>query len=156
MASLDNVEPKAEKKGDMRGIDPDAKLVSMMGMAMLDKGGLQTIEQALNTSQDPVQVVAQFVAQMAGRLAEYTAKEMGIDPAVYAKPNGFLDQILNYIEKKLGLPEEFSDQVYGETLEVMKAAAASPQQAGPAQAGPPGAPPGPAGGPPPGLDQGVM
>lgn len=155
--ALDAV-PKEKSKGAGKDVHPDAKLVSMMGMAMLDKGGLQTIEQALNTSQDPGQVVAQFVAQMAGRLAEYTAKDMGINPGVYAQPNGFVEQIVGYIEKKLKLPQEFSDQVIGETMEVMKAAAQAP-----APQGAPGQPqPGPQGpptaGPPPGpgLDQGVM
>lgn len=171
MASLDQQEapmraeppmkekPKAEsKKGGGKEVNPDAKLVSMMGMAMLDKGGLDQIKTALSSSQDPGQVVAQFIAQMAGRLAEYTSAEMDIDPGVFAQPNGFIDQILGYIEKKLGLPEEFSDQVYGEVLEVMKAAAAQPPQgqeqapAGPPQQAAPPAP-GPA---PAGLDQGVM
>jgi hypothetical protein len=162
MASLDQEAPRKESKKDVgKAVPPDAKLVSMMGMAMLDKGGLQAIEQALNTSEDPGQVVGQFVAQMAGRLAEYTASEMGINPAVYAQPNGFVDQILNHIERKLKLPKEFSDSVYGEVMEVMKAEAQAPQGAeqGPPQgqppAGPPAAPaPGPAA--PVGLDQGVM
>jgi hypothetical protein len=164
MASLDQETPRKESTKDTgKAVHPDAKLVSMMGMSMLDKGGLQAIEQALNTSEDPGQVVGQFVAQMAGRLAEYTATEMGINPAVYAQPNGFVDQILNHIERKLKLPKEFSDSVYGEVMEVMKAAAMSPEQAGaqapqqgapqgPPQAGPPA--PGPAA--PAGLDQGVM
>lgn len=158
MASLDKEAPKSSKDSG-KEVNPDAKLVSMMGMAMLDKGGLQTIQQALATSQDPPQVVAQFVAQMAGQLAEYTSAEMGIDPGVFAQPNGFLDQILGHIERKLKLPKEFSDQVYGETLEVMKAAAMSPEQAqqGQQQApgyGQPQQAPAPAA--PGGLDRGVM
>lgn len=158
MASLDKEAPKT-KKDSGKEVDPDAKLVSMMGMAMLDKGGLQTIQQALATSQDPAQVVAQFVAQMAGQLAEYTSAEMGVNPGVFVQPNGFLDQILGHIERKLKLPQEFSDQVYGETLEVMKAAAMSPEQAqGQQQAPGYGQPAAPAPGPtaPTGLDQGVM
>jgi hypothetical protein len=162
MASLDQMAPKkAPKKEEGKDVHPDAKLVSMMGMAMLDKGGLKTIEQALSTSQDPVQVVAQFVAQMAGRLAEYTASEMGINPGVYAQPNGFIEQILGHIERKLNLPPEFSDQVFGETMEVMKAAAQAPapQEGQPPQgqqAQPPAGPPAPGPAAPAGLDQGVM
>lgn len=162
MASLDKEVPKG-KKIDEQEVNPDAQLVSMMGMAMLNKGGLQAIEQALGQSQDPGQVVSQMLAQMTGRLAEYTSAEMGIDPGVYAMPNGFVDQMLGYIERKLKLPKEFSDQVYDETMEVMKAAAMSPEQAqaGQQQAPPQGAP-GPAAGPvagppaPGGLDMGVV
>lgn len=132
MASLD----KKPAKGKEIETSEDAQLVTMMGMSLLDKGGLQTIQAALESSQDPSQVVGQFLAQLMGQMAEYTANTLQIDPAVYTEPNGFLDQILDYIERKLGLPKEFSDQVYGDALEVMKAAAMggeAPQQAGPAQ-----------------------
>jgi hypothetical protein len=123
MASLDKKKEVKSEVGD------DAQLVSMMGMALLDNGGLETIQKALQSSQDPGQVVGQFLAQLIGQMAEFTAATLQIDPAVYTEPNGFLDQILDYIERKLQLPSEFSDQVYGDTLEVIKAAAANPQQA---------------------------
>ena len=122
MKGLDKETAKPQGKVD------DKQLVSMMGMAMLDKGGLQTIQQALQSSQDPGQVVGQFIAQMAGQLAESTQANFGIDPAVFAAPDGFVDQMLQYIETSLGLPPEFSDQVYGETMEVLKAAAQGEQQ----------------------------
>jgi hypothetical protein len=166
MASLDQLpsEDKApikEKSGGDKDVNQDAKLVSMMGMAMLDKGGLEIISKALDSSQDPGQVVAQFIAQMAGQLAEFTAKNLDIDPGVYAQPNGFIEQILGYIEMKLKLPQEFSDQVLGEVMEVMKAAAQSPPGEQAPQGAPPAGPPqAPQGAPPqvgPGLDQqGVM
>ena len=141
-----------EKAPAKKGGGSDKELVSMMGMAMLDNGGLDTIKAALQSSQDPGQVVGQFLAQMVGNMAEMTQEQMGIDPSVYGEPDGFLDQILNYIETELGLPPEFSDQVYGETLEVMKAAAAGGEGGGEA---PPEQMAPPAGGMP-GLDTGGM
>lgn len=153
MKALDSKEEKkAPKKDEKR--NSDAELVSMMGMAMLDQGGLQTIQQALQESQDPGQVVGQFVAQMVGQMAEFTRDNMGIDPAVFVEPNGFLDQILDYIERKLGLPPEFSDQVYGEVMEIIKAGAMAEQnQAGGPPAGGPAPAPAPGGR---GLDMGGM
>lgn len=154
---LDEQESKAPSK--TKG-NSDAELVSMMGMAMLNQGGLKVIEDALKSSQEPGQVVGNFLAQMVGQLAEFTQANMGIDPGVFVAENGFLDQILDYIERKLKLPREFSDQVYGEAMEVMKAAAMGEQnadaqgpQAGPAPAGP--APQGPPQGGRPGLDGGM-
>jgi hypothetical protein len=135
------------KQAKSGGVSPK-ELVSMMGMAMLDNGGLQTIQQALQSSQDPGQVVGQFIAQMVGQLAESTQEQFGIDPAVYGEEDGFIDQILNYIETQLSLPPAFSDQVYGEVLEIMKAASMGGKQQQPQQA------PAPAG--PPGLDAGGM
>lgn len=146
MKGLDsNSEKKGTKNKDM---DP-AELVSMMGMAMLDSGGLDTIQAALQESQDPGQVVGQFIAQMMAQMAEFTRDSMGIDPAVYGASGGFIEQILDYIERKLQLPSEFSDQVYGEVLEIVKAGAAA--ESNQQQAGPPA--PQPQGGR--GLDTGV-
>lgn len=148
---------KEKKKDEKAGSDKD--LVSMMGMAMLENGGLQTIQQALEKSQDPVQVISQFMAQLIGSQAEYTAQNFGINPAVYTEQGGFLDQVTDFVERKLGLPATLSDEVYGETLEVMKAAASQPpeEQGGQPPAGPPQAGPAPAApAAPMGLDQGVM
>lgn len=144
------------KKPDKATSDSD--MATMMGMAMLDGGGLDVIKQALDKSQDPGQVVGSFLAQLVGQLAEFTRDNMGISPEVYLQQDGFLDQILDYIERKLGLPPEFSDQVYGETLEVIKAAAQGGGQGGAPQ-GPPAGPPGPQGPAPQGpmpLDTGGM
>lgn len=121
MASLDETKD-VPTKGGPKDTDP-SELVTMMGFAALDNGGLETIKAAMDTSQDPAQVVGQFLAQLTGSLAEFTQDQFGIDPAVFGQKDGFLDQMLDYIERKLGLPAEFSDQVYGDTLEVMKAAA---------------------------------
>lgn len=150
-----------KEKGKAPSKNEDSDLISMMGMAMLDNGGLQTLETTLAQSKDPVQVISHFMAQLIGQQAEYTAQNFNIDPGLYVQPGGFLDQIVDYVERKLKLPANMSDQVYGETLEVMKAAAADPEQAAQAQGQPPAgpAPAGPIGGSmggPMPLDQGVM
>ena len=127
----------------------DSELVSMMGMAMLNNGGLKVIEDALRGSQEPGQVVGNFLAQLTGQIAQFGQENLGIDPSIFLQKGGFIDQLLDYIERKLGLPREFSDQVYGEVLEVMKAVAMSGQNEQP-QASPA---PGPGNGP--GLDGGM-
>jgi hypothetical protein len=145
MASLDN--KTKETAGELN----EAEMVSMMGMALLDNGGLAEIDKALQSSQDPPQVVGAFMTQLIGQMAEMTT-QMGISPNVYLEKGGFLDQTLAYIERKLGLPKEFSDQVYGETLEAIKAAAMEGGGGEPA-GGPTGAPTQPQGAPAgPGLD----
>ena len=154
-----------ERKGldkqpkEAKSKNSDSELVSMMGMAMLDNGGMQVIEKALQGSEDPGQVFGNFMAQLIGQIAEFGQSNLGIDPGIFLQEDGFLDQMLGYIERKLKLPPEFSDQVYGETLEVVKAAASGGEQqaspgGGPAPA-PGQAPPAPAAGGPPGLDGGM-
>lgn len=99
-------------------------IASMLGMAALEKGGgLDIISKAIQSSQDPAQVVGQFLGQLVMQSAEYTKGALGIDPAVYAEKDGFIDQTLAFIERKLGLPADFSDSVYDDVLEMVKAAA---------------------------------
>lgn len=152
MAGLDKVEKK-----EQAGAENPAEMVSMMGMALLDNGGLAEIDKALKSSQDPPQVVGAFMTQLIGQLAEMTT-QMGISPNVYLEKGGFLDQTLAYIERKLSLPAEFSDQVYGETLEAIKAAAKGGGEAQPAGGlqGAPVQPEGPPVAPGPGLDEEVI
>lgn len=105
----------------------DTEIAVRMAIQMLTQGnGLQVISDAINKSQDPAMVVGQFLSQMMGALGEQLVQQVGLDPAVFLAKEGFLDQILDYIETKLGYPEEFSDQIYMQVLETVKAAASSP------------------------------
>lgn len=114
----------------------DAELATRMLIKMMNEaGGLQVIQDAIQQSQDPAQVIGQFLAQIMGQLAEELNKQAGIDPGVFLAKEGVLEAILNYIEGKLGFPEDFSDQVYGQVLEVIKAAAQSPNGAAAPQQG---------------------
>jgi hypothetical protein len=146
--SLDQVNQakRAEENQGKQYSQEDAELATRMGIKLLTEGnGIKVIHDAITQSQDPAQVIGQFLAQMMGELAEQLQKQAGIDPGVFLAKNGFLDAILNYIEKKLGYPSDFSDQIYSAVLEVIKAAAMGPespnnvavQGQGPQQAPPP-------------------
>lgn len=127
--SLDqvNLERSVQAKAGTKYPAEDVELATRMGVKLLSEGnGIQIIKDAINKSQDPAQVIGQFLAQMMGQLAEVLQKQYDIDPGIFVAKNGFLDNILNYIEGKLGYPEEFSDQIYGQVLETIKAAASGP------------------------------
>lgn len=110
--------------------DRDAEIAFRMGVKLMTEGqGLQTIKAAIEESQDPAQVIGQFLAQIMAVLAEKLQGEINLDPRVFLAKGGWLELMLDYIEQKLGYPEEFSDQIYMQTVEVIKAAAMSPQQA---------------------------
>lgn len=114
----------------------DVELLTRMCIQLMNEGGgLDVIAQALNESQDPGQVVGQFIAQLMGQLGEQARGEVNIDMRAFLANDGVLEHVLDYIEGKLGLPPEFSDQVYNEVVEVIKAAASDPQP--PSQGGPP-------------------
>lgn len=132
----------------------DTEIAVRMTIQMLSEGGLQVIEDAINKSQDPAVVIGQFLSQLMVALSDQLGQQVNLDPRVFLAKGGWLDEILDYIEKKLGYPEEFSDQVYAQVVETIKAAAMQPpapnnvmggQEEGnlpaqPAQPDPPGIP----------------
>ena len=131
MIPLDEKEPKQEelkeKTAGEESVDKDLELVIRMAIKMLTQAnGLQLIKQSLDQSKDPAQVIGQFLATMMGKLAEECRDKLKIDPAIFLRGKGFLDAIINYIEQKLGMPPEFSDQIYAQVLEVVKAGAQNP------------------------------
>jgi hypothetical protein len=53
-----------------------------------------------------------------------------ISPKIYLADGGVLNQILDVIEEKLGLPSDFSDKVFGECVETIKGAAQGAEKGG--------------------------
>ena len=128
--SLDQVKAQRsveENQGKQFKSD-DIELAVNFGVKLLkEAGGIKLIEQAINQSKDPALVIGQFLTQIIAKLAEQLRDEYGIDPGIFLAKDGFLDYILNYIEKELGYPEEFSDEIYSQVLETIKAAAMGPE-----------------------------
>lgn len=126
--SLDQVNMERsvdENRGEEVNND-DLEIAFRMAVQLLSDGGMQVIKDAINKSEDPGLVVGQFLVQLIGQITENLQQQIDFDPRVFLAQNGWLDLILDYIETELGLPENFSDGVYGEVMELIKAAAQSP------------------------------
>jgi len=120
--------PQAEKQEAQTEVSgDDVEIVTRMGIQLLmDGGGIDIIEKAIRQSKEPALVIGQFFAQLIGQLAEKLGGQIDLDPRVFLAKGGFLENMLNFVEKKLKLPTEFSDQVWTEVVEVIKAAANNP------------------------------
>lgn len=106
----------------------DLEIAVLMAQDMLDGGGMDVIKNAINQSQDPALVVGQFLGQLIGQLGESLIQQFpDFDMRVFLAKGGWLDIILDYIETELGYPDNFSDQIYSEVMELIKAAASSPE-----------------------------
>lgn len=118
---------KSVKENEGVGVsDEDVDIAFRMAVEALDGGGLKVIADAIDQSNDPAKVVGQFLAQLMGQLAEQLRSEFNIDPKIFLAKNGWLDLVLDFIEHELGYPAQFSDQIYQEVLEIIKAASSTP------------------------------
>jgi len=123
--SLDQVDTERQLEANEGREVPseDLEIAFRMGVQLMADGGLDMLRKAINESTDPAVVIGQFLAQLMGQMAESLRDEIELDPAVFLAKGGWLDLMLDYIEPKLGYPEEFSDQIYAEVLEIVKAGA---------------------------------
>lgn len=125
MAALDGSDSQSKQQAPVN--NQDVELAFRMGVKLMSEGnGLQSVKDAIEQSEDPAMVIGQFLAQIMGVLAQKLKDEVNMDPRVFLAKGGWLDLILDYIEKKLGYPAEFSDQIYAQVVEVIKAAAQKP------------------------------
>ncbi len=99
---------------------------------MTEGGGLKAVETALKQSEDPAKVVGQFLSQLILQMHDQFPKEINVSPRIYLAEGGVLEQLLDFLEGKLGLPKEFSNQVFADVVEIFKAGAQG-QQAQPQQ-----------------------
>lgn len=134
------------KATDMEKLDLEIA-VKMGTKLLLEAGGLQAIEKAISGSGDPVQAISKFLVQLITQIKE-SVQTQGVElsPKIVLAQGGWIMQMLDVIEQELGLPPEFSDQVFGDVVETFKALAqgnkqpqAAPQAGAPAPA-PGGAP----------------
>lgn len=141
----------------------DLELAVKTAVKLMGEGGaMDQVEKAIKSSQDPAAVLGPFFATLFGKMQESFPPDLDVSPRVYLCKGGVLEQILDYMEQKFGLPPEFSDNVFASTIETIKAAAqGEKRKMSPPAPGAPGGAPQPAppqGGPPPqgGGLQGAM
>ena len=131
MASLDpTLEAAPEEKQDTSGMSKasqeeelDLQIAVTLGQKLMrNAGGLQAVEKAISSSQDPVQVVSKFLVQLVMQIKDAVA-EQGVDlsPSIVLGQGGWLVQMLDLLETELGLPAEFSDGIVDDVIETFKA-----------------------------------
>ena len=113
-----------------------------------EAGGLQALQKGIASSKDPAQVVSKFLVQLIMKIKD-SLEQQGIElsPTIVLSQDGWLIQMVDFVETELGLPTEFSEDVIGDVMETFKAmlqgeatkevGAVPPQGAAPPVAGPP-------------------
>lgn len=129
--------------------------VAIAKKTLKEGGGLEALKKGLGTSQDPAQVVSKFLVQLIMKIKDaLQQQEIELSPNIILSNNGWLVQMVAFIEDELGLPVEFSEEVISDVMETFKAMVKGQQggqpaaPAGPSQGMPPQPAPAQAGAPP--------
>jgi hypothetical protein len=140
--ALEEKMKETPKKEPMDDRDIDLKIAVLMGMDLLDKGGFDVIEKAVDESSDPSQVIGQFILQLGQQLHEKMPDDLKFDPGIMLEEGGWVEQISDYIQAQIGVSAEIMDkaEIYvAHTATQMAQNKAAPAAAAAAQA-PEGAP----------------
>lgn len=89
--------------------EEDLSIVVNLAKDLIDDGGYEIIEQALDTK-DPGQIIGQFMMQMVAQMTEQFPDGVEIDPAVYLAEGGWVEQVSDYLQEEYDVPREVMDR----------------------------------------------
>lgn len=127
--------------------EQDLQLAVLLTERMLRDDGFSVIEQALETSNDPAQVIGQFLLQMIKQIDETMPNDAKLSKRIWLAKGGWLEQIMDLIIDEFQLDYAIADKA-----EVYVAETATQMAKAGKAGGTPAPQPGTA---PPALPQGV-
>lgn len=90
--------------------ETDLKIAVLMTHRLLQDGGFDVIEKAVDSSKDPGQVIGQFLMQLGQQLHESMPDDMKLSPKIMLARGGWLEQISDYIQEEEGVKKEVMDK----------------------------------------------
>lgn len=149
MEDQDDQSPKGNLSDEE---ETDLEIAVLIGERLLDDGGMEVIQKAIDQSRDPAQVIGQFFIQMIQQLMESLPEDVQLSPRVFLAKGGFVEQLMDYLDDEMEIDTKILDkaEIYiATTITQMGNANAAKQQqtAGPAPAGQPAVPAMPQGAP---------
>ena len=113
------------------------KIKPMIDQIMQKNDGWTVLKKILEENDDPARPIGMFLAQFIMQLGQMLMEQdADVDPKVMLEEGGVVEYILNTLEAHFDLPKEFSDEIFLDVVEIIKASAQNPGQQQ-AQAGPP-------------------
>lgn len=116
------------------------KLKPMVNKIMQENGGWDTIKSILDGDEDPTRAIGMFLAQLVMQLGEmFMQKGAEVPVSVMLEDGGLVEWVLDQIEIHFDMPKEFSDEIFLDVVDIIKAAAEDPgaAQGAPQEEAPP-------------------
>lgn len=137
MAPEDEMEEDTEdtREGLTDQEEQDLHIAWLIAENMLEKGGIDVVLEAQNSSGNPAQVIGQFIAQLIMQIHEGLTDDLALSPRIYFSENGLVEMIGDYLEDE-GVDTEIVDDAEVTALSIMQSVAqGNSQRTQPAQQG---------------------
>jgi hypothetical protein len=130
-AGAEQAAPQLEEMNEEEEIDLQTAV--LMAERMLQEEGFDVIEQAIETSSDPAQVIGQFLLQMIMQMDEAAPNDSKFSRRIWLAKGGWLEQVMDIIIDEFQLDYAIADKaevyVAQTASEMAKAGLARGQQA---------------------------
>ena len=113
MALEDNMKQNAVPQQDgslSEEEETDLKIAVLIAERLIDGGGIKVIDNAIETSSDPGQVIGQFLMQMVSQMNEQLPKEAQLSKRIYFAHGGWVEQISDYLQEKYNIDKKIMDR----------------------------------------------
>lgn len=106
--SAEQPAPKLESLNEEEEIDLQTAV--LLAERLFQEGGYDVIEQAIETSSDPAQVIGQFLIQMIKQMDEAAPNESKFSKRIYLAKGGWVEQVMDLIIDEFQLDYAISDK----------------------------------------------
>lgn len=89
--------------------EDDLRIMVNLAKNMIDEGGYEVIEQALQSS-DPGQVIGQFLMQLVSQMSEQMPPELQPSARIFFAYGGWVEQISDYLQEEYDVPRDVMDR----------------------------------------------
>lgn len=121
--------------------EKDLQIAVLLTERLMADGGYKVIEDAINTSKDPSQVIGQFMIQLIKKLDESMPNEAKLSKRIWLCKGGWLEQVMDDLVDEFGLDYSITDKAEVYVADTVKKlaqagstnAGAAPQQGAPEQ-----------------------
>jgi hypothetical protein len=124
--------------------EDDLAIAVMLAQNMIDEQGISVIDTALEESNDPGQVIGQFLMQLVTQMHENLPPDVELSKRVYFAKGGWIEQISDYLQDEYDIPRDVMDRAemfIGAQAESMAQGAAQQGMAGQQPTSAPNMPP---------------
>lgn len=158
MALEDKMKEDDTPKGNLTD-EEEEDLSIAVGLAenAIDDGGIDVIRDAIESSNDPGQVIGQFLMQLGSQIVENMPEGMELSKKVFLAEGGWVEQISDFLQEEYKIKKDVMDRaeiyIASSSQQMAQGAqqqgtSAVPGQAQPPMPGPAPAQPSPQGGMP--------
>jgi hypothetical protein len=116
--------------------EKDLSIAVLFAKKLIDEAGHEIIQQAVDGSNDPGQVIGQFLMQMVSQLNEQLPEDLQLSKRIYFAEGGWIEQVSDYIQEEYDVSKKIMDRA-----EMYIGGAAQKMAQGGAQQATAGAPP---------------